>query len=109
MTPKKWESVMVQWSNRSPETYTEFMLMMIWSELARISASLSPSKEKEAEVTAVSEEIDLPEDIPGRDKLIEAGIVTLAKVPKKAADLAKLKGIGKQTANQIATYLKVSL
>lgn len=48
----------------------------------------------------------LPEDFPGRDALIAAGIDDLAAVPADGDQLVAIKGIGKVTAGQILAALK---
>ena len=51
--------------------------------------------------------IDLPEDFPGRDALIENNVFTLAEV-KEIEDFTEIKGIGKSLNAQIHEYLKNS-
>lgn len=46
----------------------------------------------------------LPEDFPGRDKLIEAGHETIEAV-RQVEDLTAVDGIGKATAARIEDYL----
>jgi hypothetical protein len=47
---------------------------------------------------------DLPEDIPGRLKLINAKIATISEL-KTITDLTEIEGIGKTLAVQIKSYL----
>ena len=48
---------------------------------------------------------DLPEDIPSREKLIKAGVKSMAEL-KAYQDLTQIPGIGPATAKIIAEYLK---
>lgn len=50
----------------------------------------------------------LPEDFPGRDALLAAGIDALEDVPRTGSGLTAVSGIGKVTANQILTYFTVN-
>jgi len=53
----------------------------------------------------VSEAADLPQDIPGRDKLIAFGVTSMAEL-RQYDDPCEIKGIGKKTAEAILEYLK---
>lgn len=55
-------------------------------------------------VVMIEETSDLPEDLPARQKLIDAGYDTMEKV-KACTDFADIKGIGAATAKQITDYL----
>ncbi len=48
----------------------------------------------------------LPEDLPARDILYEAGFDTVEKVKEAGESLADIKGIGKGTLKQLAEYFK---
>ncbi len=48
---------------------------------------------------------DLPEDLPGRDALIDNGVILMSDV-KAIPDFTEIKGIGKSTNEQILEYLK---
>jgi hypothetical protein len=48
--------------------------------------------------------VDLPGDIPGRAKLISAGILTMAEL-KKYTQFSDINGIGKSLAAQLAAYM----
>ena len=48
---------------------------------------------------------DLPEDFPGRAKLIQSGISLLEDV-KKIKDLTEINGIGKKLDDNVRKYLK---
>lgn len=48
---------------------------------------------------------DLPVDIPGRDKLILAGVKSMTEL-RLYDDLTEISGIGKKTAEAIIEYLK---
>jgi hypothetical protein len=48
---------------------------------------------------------DLPVDIPGRDKLLQAGVKSMEEL-KLYDDLTEISGIGKKTAEAIIDYLK---
>lgn len=52
-----------------------------------------------------AEQISLPADLPGRDKLIAAGINTLDLVPRDGDALTAIDGIGTATAGRILSYL----
>ncbi len=51
---------------------------------------------------------DLPENLPARDLILEAGITTIEEVLMEieAGTLTAIKGIGKVTATQIAKQLQ---
>jgi len=49
--------------------------------------------------------IDLPEDIPARDKLLKAGVKSLHEL-NAYDDLTQIPSIGPATAKAIAEYLK---
>lgn len=66
-------------------------------EVKALTAYLYPKDSTEPES-------DLPEDFPGRDDLITAGITTIMAV-KAENDITKVKGIGDATAEDIANYL----
>ena len=53
----------------------------------------------------ISAVADLPLDIPGRDKLILAGVKSLDEL-RLYDDITEIKGIGKKTAEAIVDYLK---
>lgn len=69
----------------------------------------APTEDEEAEeeTEAESAGTELPEDFPGRDKLIEAGLDTIEKVTefKIENDLTELDGIGSATADKISDQL----
>lgn len=48
--------------------------------------------------------IDLPSDLPGREKLIAANIITTDQL-KEIPDLTEIKGIGKALAKKIVDHL----
>ena len=47
----------------------------------------------------------LPEDLPGKEAFLEAGITTIDDV-KAIGDFTQIKGIGEATAVRITEYLK---
>lgn len=47
---------------------------------------------------------ELPENLPGRDKLIKAGFNTIEEL-KNISDITEVEGIGKQLASKIAAYI----
>ena len=53
------------------------------------------------------EDVDLPEEFPGRGQLIEAGILSLDAV-REVGDLTSISGIGAKTAADIQEALEAS-
>ena len=53
----------------------------------------------------INHSVDLPQDIPGRDKLLASGVSTLSEL-MQYDDPSEIKGIGKKTAEAILEYLK---
>lgn len=51
-----------------------------------------------------SDNCDLPKDLPGREQLITAEILTIEAI-KEVDDLTSIKGIGEKTKEQILSYL----
>jgi hypothetical protein len=51
--------------------------------------------------TSASTRAPLPDDFPGRDALVTAGITTLELVPRTLPALVALKGVGRVTAQRI--------
>lgn len=49
--------------------------------------------------------VELPDDLPGRDKLVENGFKTIHQL-QAIDDYTEIPGIGKVLANKIAEYLK---
>ena len=72
-----------------------------WEE--RVEKRFSVAEVKVVELTPDTS-TDLPEDLPARQKLIDAGFDTLEKV-KACTDFADIKGISNTTAKQITDYL----
>lgn len=63
------------------------------------------SDENEDDEDASSNEDSIPEDFPGRDHLLAAGIDTIAKIPTTKEGLMEIEGIGARLANQIGVKL----
>ncbi len=93
-----------------PVSTTDFYLAAILGELQKQNAQAQPVddsglidlREPARQYTP------LPEEFPGRDALLAAGIDALEDVPRKGQDLTAVSGIGKVTANQILTYFQVN-
>lgn len=66
---------------------------------------LIESEFAEEYIPVISDVNDLPLDIPGRDKLIAAGVKTMNEL-RQYDDITEIKGIGKTTAKAIVDYLK---
>ena len=86
-----------------PTTYADWCLDRIATALEVIALSrVTVGKEPEA-----AAETPLPEDMPGREALIAAGIASMEKLPRKGAELEKL-GLDGFTVSRILTWLKVN-
>lgn len=98
-----------------PVSSTDFYLAAILGELQKLTAQAQPVG---AQPQPVGDLVDLrepakpatplPEDFPGRDALLAAGIDVLEDVPRSGNGLTAVSGIGKVTANQILTYFRVN-
>lgn len=99
---------MSEWDKHQPATYSEFLLCRIADSLELLTGQTNPTPPQTAVLKEVPVPAGLPDDIPHRDKLTAAGITTLKEVPKKGDQLIKIDGIGKASANQIITYLKLN-
>lgn len=102
-----------------PVSASDFYQMAILDELrvlngnlAQILAQKGSQEPGEGELIDLrepaAESTPLPADFPGRDALMAAGFDSLESVPKTGAALTAVSGIGKVTANQILTWLKVN-
>lgn len=92
-----------------PVSSTDFYLAAILGELQKLTAQPQPVegglidlREPERQFTP------LPDDFPGKEALLAAGIDALEDVPRKGKDLTAVSGIGPVTANQILTWFKVN-
>jgi hypothetical protein len=92
-----------------PVSSTDFYLAAILGELKK-QAQAQPADDTgliDLREPAPPQYTPLPDDFPGRDALLAAGIDALEDVPRTGKDLTAVSGIGKVTANQILTYFKV--
>ena len=100
-----------------PTSGAEMYLAAILAEVQELRAQvadLAPAAPAETMVINITEPAPgptavaypLPDDFPGRDALIAAGIDDLAAIPADGDQLVAIKGIGKVTAGQILAALK---
>jgi hypothetical protein len=68
-----------------------------------VPEDLAKELEKQGYCRDVTE--TLPNDLPGRDAFLEAGIETVEEI-KELDDLTKVNGIGDATAEDIVEYFK---
>ena len=96
-----------------PVTISDLYLAAVLDELKAIKLQLvQPEPEPVDSGEVVLKEpglvyTPLPDDLPGKDALNEAGIVYLENVPTTGAALVVIPGIGNATANKILTWFKV--
>ena len=91
-----------------PVTSQDFYLAAVLDELRQVKALLTPPAAPERETVELREPAlgtPLPDDFPGYDKLVEAGILFLESVPRDGDTLTAIDGIGKVTAGRILAYL----
>lgn len=92
-----------------PVSSTDLYLAAILDELQKLAVQPQPGAGDLVDLREPAKQYTpLPEDFPGRDALLEAGIDALEDVPRKGKDLTAVSGIGKVTANQILTWFKVN-
>ncbi len=91
-----------------PVSTTDFYLAAILGELQKLNAPQPADDTGLVDLREPARQYTpLPEDFPGRDSLLEAGIDALEDVPRKGKDLTAVSGIGPVTANQILTWFEV--
>ncbi len=75
-----------------------------------VLADRAPSLLKEGFIIPVPDEDEnkntLPEDLPARDVLFEAGYDTIEKIKKAGESLIDVKGIGKGTLKQLEAWFE---
>lgn len=95
-----------------PVTNQDFYMLAILDELRQIREqlpvqqyNLTVSGSQTVELREPALGTPLPDDFPGYDKLVEAGILFLESVPRDGDTLTAIDGIGKVTAGRILAYL----
>lgn len=92
-----------------PVSSTDFYLAAILGELQKLTAQPPADDPGLVDLREpVRQYTPLPEDFPGKDALLAAGIDVLEDVPRSGNGLTAVSGIGKVTANQILTYFKAN-
>jgi len=81
-----------------PVTYADFCLGSIATALEQIAEALAPKPPKMT---------PLPDDLPARDALHEAGVIWLEHVPKTAATMEAI-GLDGASIHRLLTWLKVN-
>lgn len=92
-----------------PVSSTDFYLAAILGELQKLNAPPPADDTGLVDLREPAKQYTpLPENFPGRDALLAAGIDALEDVPRKGKELTAVSGIGPVTANQILTWFEVN-